>query len=138
MSSTTRTMTLPSKAPATLGCYLGLVVASITLLYAINLIWTDSADMLVYKAAVSIAGTVQALCCLFALQRSRTAWSFGLALNGTMTVVFLFGAPRMRDALERLSWITDRIGDVPLALGFVPAVVFAAITALLAMSSDQY
>lgn len=132
------TRTLPSNAYATYGCYLGLLIASITLLYAMNLVLGGSDEMLVYKVAVVLSASIEGVCCLFALQRNRTAWSFGLALNGTMTVVFLFGAPRMRDALDRASWVADRIGEVPLVLGFLPAVVFAATTTLLAMSAKEY
>ena len=138
MSLMSSTRTVPTKTLLTYGCYIGLLIASVTLLYAINLVLADSDEMLVYKVAVTLCGVIEGVVCLFALQRSRAAWSFGLALNGTLTVVFLFGAPRMRDALDRAAWVTDRIGDVPLLLGFVPAVVFAATTALLALASDEF
>lgn len=132
------TRTLPSNASATYGCYLGLLIASITLLYAVSLLLGNNDEMMVYKAAVIIFGVVQGTCCLFALQGSRPAWSFALAVNGTMTVVFLFGAPRMRDALQRAEWVAERLNEVPLILGFIPALAFAATTTFLAMSSEEY
>lgn len=130
--------TLPSNSLATYGCYIGLLIASITLLYAVDLLLSDNDEMMVYKAAVILFGVIEGACCLFSMQGSRTAWSFALALNGTMTVVFLFGAPRMRDALERADWVAERMSDVPLIFGFIPSLVFAATTTLLAMSSDEF
>ena len=132
------TRSLPTTKFVTYGCYLGLLIASITLLYAMNVVLTDSDEMMVYKAAVVLCGVIEGVASLYALQHNRAAWSFGLAINGTLTVVFLFGAPRMRDALDRAAWITDRIGDVPLILGFIPAVAFAATTTLLALGSDEF
>jgi hypothetical protein len=117
---------IPSDSPIRYGCYAGLLISGVVLLYAISLIITGSHHLIPYKATFAIAGIVQALTCWYALQGNRTAWSFAVALDGVVTVAFIFGAPNLRDA-----W------DVSLPLGFVPALILGATTVLLAWPSEQ-
>jgi hypothetical protein len=125
--SNTRSSPLPSNSPARIGCYLGLVAALVLLGSALHLITSDSPSAMPLKLAILAAGVIEALTCYYALLRNRVAWSFALALNGTLSVIFLLGAPKVRDA-----W------DISLAVGFVPAALFIAVTCLLGATSDEY
>jgi hypothetical protein len=77
--------------------------------------------------ALVLAGFVELVVSFFAVRRSRVAWSFALSLNGTAALVFLLGAPRVRDGFE-VGW--------PLALG--PAVLLIVVTAGFALSAADY
>ncbi len=54
---------------------------------------------------------------------SRAAWAFACSLNGTLATVFLFGAPKLRDA-----------ADVNLEVALLPSVVFAVLTTWFAIT----
>jgi len=77
--------------------------------------------------ALIAAGAVEWLCCLLAVRRNRAAWSFALSLNGVAAVVFLFGAPKVRDGFS-----------TSLGVALIPAIVFIAVTVLFAGSSREY
>jgi hypothetical protein len=94
---------------------------------ALHLFTGDSRSPMPLKFALLAAGVIEAVTCYYTLLRNRVAWSFALALNGTLSLVFLLGAPKVRDA-----W------DISLALGFVPAALFIAIACLLGATSDEF
>jgi len=77
--------------------------------------------------ALVVAGLINWSSCFFALKRVRLAWAFALSLNGTAVLVFIFGAPKVRNA-----WHTTTV------VGYLPAIIFLAITILLATSSEEY
>ncbi len=62
----------------------------------------------------------------YALRRVRVAWSFSISINATAGLVFLFAAPRLRDAFE-----------TSLLVALLPVVLLVAITTLLAMAADE-
>lgn len=113
--------------PARLGCYLGLVTALIMLGSALYMLAGDSDTPMPLAIAFLVTGTLQAAVCTLALERKRAAWAFALSLNGTLSVTFLFGAPKVRDGL-----------DVSLSLGLLPATLFAVVTTLLALGAEDY
>jgi hypothetical protein len=125
--SNTRSSTLPSNSPARIGCYLGLIAALGLLGTALHLMTSGSPSAMPLKVALLAAGVIEVVTCYYALLRNRVAWSFALALNGTLSVVFLLGAPKVRDA-----W------DISLAVGFVPAALFVTTACLLGASSDEF
>lgn len=79
------------------------------------------------QVGLILIGGVQLCCAYYALRGARAAWSFALSLNGTAFVVFLFGAPKLRDAAE-----------VPIGAALAPALIFATISTLYALSSDDF
>ena len=119
------------------GCILGLLTAGAILLYGIDLMLSGGKDN-VYNIAVMAIGLLQALTCVYALQGSRPAWSFALSLNVTMTIVFAFGAAKVEDQVRHIESISDALGSWTLVVGFIPALAFGSVTALLALSSDEY
>lgn len=125
--SNTRSSILPSNSPARVGCYLGLIAALGLLGSALHLISSGSPSAMPLKLAILAAGVIEAASCYYAILRNRAAWSFAIALNGTLSIVFLLGAPKIRDAWE-----------ISLALGFVPAALFIMITSLLGATSDEF
>ncbi|MBT8493928.1 MAG: hypothetical protein KJO07_12820 [Deltaproteobacteria bacterium] len=71
-------------------------------------------------------GFCGALSSFFALRLNRLAWGFSTSINGTLGVVMIFAAPRVRDQFE-----------IDYALAMIPAVLFLVITVLLALSSPE-
>jgi hypothetical protein len=117
---------LPASAPGRFGSYLMLVAGVVLAGFALRMLFGDSDKPVPFQLAVLLAGAVQGLLGVLTLRRSRAAWAFALSLNGTLAALFLFGAPQLRDAF-----------DISMIVGMLPAVGFAVITTLLAMSSDE-
>ncbi len=82
---------------------------------------------LALMAGLILIGGVQICCAYYSLRRVRAAWAFALSVNGTAFVIFLFGAPKLRDA-----------ASIPIAAALVPAIAFALITTLYALSAEEY
>lgn len=122
-----RTQPIPARSPVRFGCYLGLVSALVLGGFGLRMLFGSSDQPLPFQIAVLLAGALQGVLSVQALRGQRAAWAFALSLNGTMAVMFLFGAPKVRDAF-----------DVAFALGLAPAVGFGLITGLLAMGGDEY
>ncbi len=79
------------------------------------------------KVALMLLGVSNVILGALALYRNRIAWSFALSLNGTLCVVFLFGAPKIRDAAA-----------IGLGLAVAPAFIFGLTTTLLGLSGADY
>lgn len=77
--------------------------------------------------ALGIVGLVNAATSLFTLQAVRVAWAFALSINGTAAVVFLFSAPRLRDA-----------AGIPIIAALIPCLIFAAIVLMHALEPDEF
>jgi hypothetical protein len=105
--------------------YLGMVAGLATFGYGLMSSFGDAP--LPFAVALVVAGFTGIVACFFASRRNRAAWSFAISLYGTGSVIFLFGASRVRDGLE-VHWL----------LALVPAVVFLLVTVLLAMSAQDY
>lgn len=71
-------------------------------------------------------GLLLAGLCGLTFFRVRAAWSFALSMCGTAGLVFLFSAPKIRDALE-----------VSLAVALLPCVAGALAAILLAMAAPD-
>ena len=76
--------------------------------------------------ALCVAGALEASLCWLTMRRVRVAWAFATAIGGTAAVVFLFSAPKIRDALE-----------VSLAVALVPAAIGAIVATLLATAAGE-
>jgi hypothetical protein len=118
---------LPTGAPARFGCYLGLLAAAVLAGYGLYMLFGGSDMPIAFQVSLLLGGVLQAILCLTTLRRSRAAWAFALSLNGTLGVVFLFGAPKLRDAF-----------DMSMIAGLVPALTFGVITMLLATATEDF
>lgn len=107
-------------------CYLGLVTALIMLGSGLAMLGGYGESPMPLAIALLIAGAIQGAVCTLTLRRNRAAWAFALSLNGTLGLVFLFGAPKVRDSLES-----------SLVIGLLPCVAFAVITILLALNAEE-
>lgn len=125
--SETRPSLLPTGTPARFGCYLGLLSATVLAGYGLYLLFGGTDLPPAFPVALVAGGVLQGILCLTTLRRSRAAWAFALSLNGTLGVVFLFGAPKLRDAF-----------DMSLIVGLVPALAFGVITMLLATATEDF
>lgn len=117
---------LPSGSPARWAGYLGLVCGTGLVGFGLVSIFFASPPPRPLSVALMIAGAVQLAVCMLSLQRVRAAWSFALSLNGVAFVVFLLGAPKLRDIA----------GGVAIAL--VPAAVFGTVALLFALSAQDF
>jgi hypothetical protein len=118
---------LPAGTPARFGCYLGLLCATVLAGYGLYMFFDGSDMPLPFRLSLLVGGVLQTILCLKTLHRSRAGWAFALSLNGTLGVVFLFGAPKLRDAF-----------DMSLIAGLVPAVAFGVVTMLLATATEDF
>jgi hypothetical protein len=60
------------------------------------------------------------------LRRVRAAWAFATSLSGTAAIAFLFGAPKIRNALK-----------MELGIALLPALVAAAACVMLALAAPD-
>ncbi len=119
---------IPSRSPAFPGALLGMIAGLVAFGFGcLGLFGPESAMPLPQGIALVVGGLINWSTCFFALRRVRLAWAFALSLNGTCILVFIFGAPKVRDA-----WDTNT------AVGYLPAIIFLMITVLLAAASDEY
>lgn len=80
-----------------------------------------------FSFAFLVGGFVEVVTGWFTLRRVRAAWAFACSLNGTAAIVFLFGAPKIRDAI-----------DVSIGLALLPAFLLGIITLLCGLTSDDF
>lgn len=122
-----RSQSTPARSLLGAGCYLGLISALVLAAFGLRMLFGDSDSPAPFQVAVLLAGALQGLVCGLALRGQRAAWAFALSLNGTLAVMFLFGATQLRDAFE-----------VAFVVGLIPSVAFGLITALLALGADEH
>jgi hypothetical protein len=97
------------------------------LIYGVQLFFAAQPRPMPYTVSTLIIAGLELALPWFVLRRSRPAWSFLLSLNGTLAVVTLFGATRMRDTYE-----------VSIGIALLPAVVFALICTFAAMAHEDF
>ena len=116
---------LPASSPGTwgaaLGDLLGLGLAGI----GVRGMWTGSLPLPLTLGLI-IGGLLLAGLCGLTFYRVRAAWAFSLSMCGTSGLVFLFSAPKIRDALE-----------VSLPVALLPCVAGAVAAILLAMAAPE-
>jgi hypothetical protein len=116
-------------APASvgaIGAYLGMAFG--LTLFVLGILGTMRADTLPIPLLVALflAGPLQTGLCWQVLRRSRTAWSFAVALSGTAALVCLFSAPKLRDAL-----------GLSIGIAILPSLVAAVVTWLLVSAASD-
>ena len=117
---------LNSSSPARHGALVSTIVGVALFGFGLYLAFV-SAMPGVLGVAVMIAGFLDALVGWYTLKRVRVAWAFACSLNGTAFIVFLFGAPKVRDAAE-----------IPIGGALLPAFLFGVLTLLLALGSEEF
>ena len=106
---------------------LGLVSAAALIVTSFYLLVGGGPEPMPFKIALFLTGVVEGVACAKAARRSRAGWSVALALNGTLTVAFFFGSPRVRDGL-----------GTSMAVGLGPCLVFLVTTVLLILAARDY
>lgn len=121
------TATLKAGSPARWAAYIGLMIG-------VGLIGLGGANLagvgkqpIPLSVALVVLGVIELVTSWFSLRVVRSAWAFACSINGTMAVVMLFGAPKVRDTVE-----------VFIGVALIPSFVFAVVTLLYAMASDDY
>ena len=117
---------LASGSPGAIGAYLGIAIGIGFLILAV--IGSVRSDPLPPALVIGmlVAGGFEAALCWRTIQRSRVAWSFAVALSGTVALATLFGAPKIRDAMA-----------VPIFVAVLPALLAVTATVLLAMAEEE-
>lgn len=119
--------TIRSTSPGRVAAYGGMGVGLAMVLGGAWMLLGGSESPIPMGVAFAVAGGLELATSWFSLRAARVAWSFACSLNATAFVVFLFGTPKLRDAL-----------DIPIALALVPCLVFGAIATLYILASDEY
>lgn len=118
---------LAASSPARFGAYLGALCGVALAGLGGYLLATGSDLPGALQVSLVLIGVIQVVCGWQAIKRSRAAWAFALSINGTAFIVFLFGAPKLRDAAE-----------ISIGLALLPAIIFAMVTTLYALDSDEF
>lgn len=118
---------LRAGAPGRIGAYLGGLAGVGLAVLGGYLIATGSDLPPAVLVALVLVGGIEVVCAVLAVRLSRVAWAFALSINGTAGVIFLFGAPKLRDAAE-----------ISIGAALAPALIFAIVTTFYAASSDEY
>jgi hypothetical protein len=118
---------LAAASPARYACYLAAIVGVVLVLHAGQTLSAAAGPPAPYAVSVGLAGLVQLLLVWFVLQGNRIAWSFLVSLNGTLAVVSLFGATKIRDMLE-----------VPMLLALLPCLAVTTICVLAALAHREF
>lgn len=121
------TASLKAGSPARWAAYISLVVGAGMVLLGAYMILGATHQPVPLAIALIILGCVEVVTAFYALRVVRVAWAYALAVNGVLSVVNLFGAPKVRDTAE-----------VFIGAALTPAFIFAVITLLYALSSDDY
>jgi len=119
------TNTLPSGSPARWAALLGVMLGVAMVLFGVWLMTTTLP--LPLSGAFIIGGLIESTTSWFSLRAVRSAWAFACSLNGTLFLLFLFGAPNLRDR-----------ADVAMGIALLPAFAFGVLALLYALSSDDY
>jgi len=80
-----------------------------------------------YSVALVIIGMLEMLLSYYVIKVRRASWAFLTSLNGTLFVVALFGAARLRDSL-----------DVHMGLALLPCLTFGAVCLLAAFAHEEF
>lgn len=116
---------LPSSSPGAIGAYLGIGLGLGFLV--LGVLGGLRAYPLPFPLVLGmvLVGALQIICSWLTLRRARVAWSFAVSMSGTIALVCLFGAPKIRDAME-----------VGIGVAVLPSVLAAVTTVFLAMAAD--
>lgn len=117
---------LPGDSLGHYGSLLTMAIGAGLLVLGLGLLYSGGTTMPL-RVALVIGGAAALVLGWYALHRSRVAWAFATAMHGTLFLVFLFGAPKIRDA-----------ADISIGLALVPTTLLALAVTLMALSGDDY
>lgn len=116
---------LPPSSPGAIGAYLGIGLGLGFLALGVMGGLREKALPSMLVLGMVLFGALQIVCAWLTLRRARVAWSFAVAMSGTIALTCLFGAPKIRDAME-----------VSIGVAMLPSVLAAVTTIFLAMAAD--
>jgi hypothetical protein len=111
----------PARWAAVLAALMGVAMFG----YGVSTFFEAARPPAPFSTALVVVGALDVGLSWLLVRGSRAAWAFATSLNGTAFIVFLFGSFKIRDS------------GVAMWLAFVPALVFGAITTLLAVSKTR-
>jgi integral membrane sensor domain MASE1 len=119
---------LKAGSPARYAAYISLVLGVGMLVLGTTIVLgISSGQPMPLGIAFLVLGIIEGVTGWFALQAVRVGWAFGCSINGTLALVMLFGAPKVRDA-----------ADVFIGVALIPSFVLAVVTLLYALGSEDY
>ena len=117
---------LSATSPGAIGAYLGMGIGlGLLVLGVLGGLRTDPLPFALVLA-MCLFGAMEGVVSWLTIRRQRIAWSFAVSISGTMALACLFGAPKIRDAME-----------VGIGLAVLPSLLSAVTTVLLAMAADE-
>lgn len=108
------------------GCFLVMAIGVAMFAVALGLFFRGALTNPL-RVALMLVGVAEVAVGYLALFRSRVGWSFALSINGTASVIFLFGAPKVRDAFS-----------IDLGAALVPSFLLIVATTLVAAAHHEY
>lgn len=117
---------LASHTPAFVACAFGILIGLGLIGFALYLIATTNTPI-VMDVALIVIGLTECAASFYTIYRIRVAWAFALSINGTAFVVFLFSAPRIRDAAE-----------VSIAVALIPCLIFGVLVLLHSLHTEEF
>jgi len=119
---------LPASSLARWAAYIAVLVGLVLIFRALQQMFMIAAPPpLPYSTALLIVGLLEMLLSYYVFQANRASWAFLTSLNGTLFVVSLFGAPKLRDMLA-----------VDMSLALLPALVFGTVCLLSAFAHEDF
>jgi hypothetical protein len=118
---------LESRSPAFIAAGIGMLAGVCLFGYGLYGLFASATTPAPLGIALVLGGALEWLFCFLAVRRNRAGWSFAVASNAVATTLFLFGAPKVRDAFE-----------TNLGIGLLPCVAFLTVTLLLSFSAHEY
>lgn len=117
---------LPAASVGAVGAYIGIAIGvGFLILAGLGGLRSDPLPTPLIIALV-VGGGFEVALCWRTIQRSRVAWSFAVALSGTVALATLFGAPKIRDAMA-----------VPITIAVLPSLIAVLATVLMAMAAEE-
>ena len=117
---------LAPNSPAFVASLMGILVGVGLLGFAIYLMAATRTPMAM-DVSLIVIGLSEIAACAYTIKRVRVAWSFALSINGSAFVVFLFSAPRIRDAAE-----------VSIGIALVPCLIFGTLVLMHSLHTEEF
>ena len=117
---------VPKSSPSWWASIVGACVGLALAVFAVLRLITGGDHSLVFLVALLHIGAAEMAISYFALRGHRAAWAFALSLNGTLCLVTLVGAPKLRDA-----------SGLPILVSLVPCAVFGVVAILHTLAVDH-
>ena len=118
---------LPGSSLARWAAYVAVLLGLVLIFRGVELLLPPREARMPYSITLVIIGALQMMLSYYVLKANRASWAFLTSLNGTLFVVALFGAPKIRDELQ-----------VDMALALLPCLLFGVVTLLAAFAAQDF